>query len=189
MLQGIYHTQSEKRSRLIGPARESRSIRGVSRGAYGVAIIDVSPSVKKKTNGTLRICFDSEDLNEGITKENYPLLTVDAIAVRMKGAKSFSICDIREGFLACGPWRRVIATDSFPDPICPLHVVSNAFRFKLRPWSLAKKDTRAQRGIGRSRDDCGWFPRKRKRRDAGGSRPLSWQKYFLAEIPGSDHQA
>ena len=46
--------------------------------------------VRPKENGVLRICLDPKDLNEDIMIENCPLPTVDAIAVRMKGATSFS---------------------------------------------------------------------------------------------------
>ena len=59
-----------------------------SQGAYGMAIIDASPS-EEKHNAVHLPWFEGHEWTHS---------TVDAIATPMKGAKHFSICNVREGF-------------------------------------------------------------------------------------------
>ena len=51
-----------------------------------------------KKNGTLRICFDPQDLNRAILREHYPLPTIEDVATRLHGAKVFTVLDVRKGF-------------------------------------------------------------------------------------------
>ena len=51
-----------------------------------------------KSNGSLRICLDPQDLNRAIQREHYPLPTIEEIATRLHKAKLFTILDVQSGF-------------------------------------------------------------------------------------------
>ena len=51
-----------------------------------------------KANGKLRLCIDPKDLNTAIRREIYHLPTIEEIATRLKGAKYFTVLDVRSGF-------------------------------------------------------------------------------------------
>ena len=54
--------------------------------------------VVQKKNGALRICLDPKELNKAIQRENYPLPTIEDVAIRLYGAKVFTVLDVRSGF-------------------------------------------------------------------------------------------
>ena len=49
--------------------------------------------VRKKPNGSLRICLDPKDLNKENIWEHHPVLTADMVTNRLKGASLFSYLD------------------------------------------------------------------------------------------------
>ena len=51
-----------------------------------------------KSNGSLRICLDPQDLNRAIQREHYPLPTIEEIATCLHKAKLFTILDVQSGF-------------------------------------------------------------------------------------------
>lgn len=56
--------------------------------------------VKKKTGG-VRICIDPRPLNNALKREHYTLPVLDDILPSLTKASSFSICDLKDGYLHC----------------------------------------------------------------------------------------
>ena len=53
----------------------------------------------RKPNGTLRICIDPSNLNESIQRNHFPMPTLDDVLSKLNGARVFSLCDAKDGFL------------------------------------------------------------------------------------------
>jgi hypothetical protein len=53
----------------------------------------------RKSNGTLRICLDPSNLNKVIQRNHFPMPTLDDVLSELDGAKVFSLCDAKDGFL------------------------------------------------------------------------------------------
>ena len=71
---------------------------GVIRKADGPTEWVSSLVVVQKPNGRVRVCLDPRDLNKAIQREQYPMTTVEEIAVEMREAKVFSALDATSGF-------------------------------------------------------------------------------------------
>ena len=56
---------------------------------WGAPIIFV-----KKKDGSLRVCIDYRDLNHAIVKNRYPMLQIDDLLDKMKGATVFTKNDL-----------------------------------------------------------------------------------------------
>ena len=54
--------------------------------------------VVKKTNGDLRICIDTSDLNKAIKRLHYPLPTFEQIIPKLRNIKILSLIDAKDGF-------------------------------------------------------------------------------------------
>ena len=61
----------------------------------------------KKRNNKLRVCLDPSDLNRAVTREHFPMQTVEDVISRMSNAKVFSVFDANHGF-----WLVKLAKDS-----------------------------------------------------------------------------
>jgi hypothetical protein len=55
-------------------------------------------AVVKKTNGKLRICIDTQPLNEAFMREHYRLPVFDDILPELKNAKMFTKLDVKEAY-------------------------------------------------------------------------------------------
>ena len=55
----------------------------------------------KKQNGSLRICLDPQHLNQAVYRNHFPSQTLEALTPRLLGARVFSVCDAKDGFLQC----------------------------------------------------------------------------------------
>lgn len=53
----------------------------------------------RKPNGTLRVCIDPSNLNKAIKRNHFPMPTLDDVLSELDGAKVFSLCDAKDGFL------------------------------------------------------------------------------------------
>ena len=51
-----------------------------------------------KANGDVRICIDPKDLNKAISREHYPMKTVEEVVANIQNAKVFSKVDATSGF-------------------------------------------------------------------------------------------
>ena len=55
-------------------------------------------TIVEKKNGLLRICLDPRDLNKGLKREHYSCPTVDDIAVKLHGARVFTVLGATSGY-------------------------------------------------------------------------------------------
>ena len=58
-------------------------------------------SIQRKKNGNMRICSDPRNLNESLTRELYPLPTIDDVLPELHKAKIFSVVDLAHGYWHC----------------------------------------------------------------------------------------
>ena len=65
-----------------------------SSSPYGAPIL----FVEKKGGGGLRVCMDYWSLNSNTVTDSWPLLHIDELLARLKGAKVFSKLDLRDGY-------------------------------------------------------------------------------------------
>lgn len=57
-------------------------------------------SVAEKKSG-IRICIDPRPLNEALLREHYKLPVLEDILPELTGAQTFSVCDLKAGYLHC----------------------------------------------------------------------------------------
>lgn len=55
-------------------------------------------AVVHKPSGKLRICIDSQPLNEALKREHYRLPVLDDVLPKLRDAKVFSKLDVREAY-------------------------------------------------------------------------------------------
>jgi hypothetical protein len=67
----------------------------------------------EKKDGTQRICFDYQLLNEVTIKNKYPLLRIEDLFNQMKGASVFSKIDLRSGYHQLKIWESDIPKTTF----------------------------------------------------------------------------
>ena len=65
-----------------------------SSSPYGALIL----FAEKKGGGGLRMCTDYQSLNSNTVSDSWPLLRIDEMLARLKGAQFFSKLDLREGY-------------------------------------------------------------------------------------------
>jgi hypothetical protein len=53
----------------------------------------------RKPNGTIRVCIDPTNLNKVIKRNHFYMPTLDDVLPELDGAKVFSLCDAKDGFL------------------------------------------------------------------------------------------
>lgn len=53
----------------------------------------------RKPNGTIRLCIDPVNLNKAILRNHHPMPVLEDILSDLNGAKIFSLCDAKDGFL------------------------------------------------------------------------------------------
>ena len=85
--------------------------------------------VLPKKDGKLRICLDPIDLNRALRRENYPLPTIEDVATRLRGAKVFSILDVRNGF-----WHVVLDEES--SHLTTFNTPFGRYRWKRMPFGI-----------------------------------------------------
>jgi hypothetical protein len=67
----------------------------------------------EKKDGTQRMCFDYQSLNEVTIKNKYPLLQIEDLFNQMKGASVFSKIDLRSGYHQLKIWESDIPKTTF----------------------------------------------------------------------------
>jgi hypothetical protein len=67
----------------------------------------------EKKDGTQRMCFNYQSLNEVTIKNKYPLLRIEDLFDQMKGASVFSKIDLRSGYHQLKIWESDISKTTF----------------------------------------------------------------------------
>ena len=83
-----------------------------------------------KPNGKLRICIDPRDLNKAITREFYPMKTVEEVAARMPNAKLFSTVDASSEL-----WQ--VKLDHESAKLCTFNTPFGRYMFKRLPFGIS----------------------------------------------------
>lgn len=82
-----------------------------------------------KSNGDVRICIDPKDLNKAISREHYPMKTVEEVVANIPNAKVFSKVDAASGF-----WHLKLDEDS-SKLIC-FNIPYGRYRFLRAPFGI-----------------------------------------------------
>ena len=53
----------------------------------------------RKSNGTVRLCIDPQNLNQALKRNHYQMPDIDDVLPQLAEAKMFSLCDAKDGFL------------------------------------------------------------------------------------------
>ena len=86
--------------------------------------------IVKKKNGTLRLCFDPQDLNKVIKREHYRIPTAQEIFSKLAGNKIFSTLDLKDGY-----WQ--VELDDHSSMLCTFSTPFGRYCFTRIPFSLA----------------------------------------------------
>ena len=97
-----------------------------------------SMAVVVKPNGKLRICIDPRDLNQAITREYYPMTTIEEIVAHTPNAKIFSVLDTSSGF-----WQ--IQLDNESARLCTFNTPFGRYMFKRLPFGISSAQDVFQR--------------------------------------------
>ena len=85
--------------------------------------------VVQKPNCAVKLCIDPRDLNLAIKRPHYPMNTIDEVASRLQGAKTFSILDAASGF-----WQ--LKLDEESSCLCTFNTPIGRYRFKRLPFGV-----------------------------------------------------
>ncbi|CAC5365290.1 unnamed protein product [Mytilus coruscus] len=82
-----------------------------------------------KSNGDVRICIDPKDLNKAISREHYPMKTVEEVVANIPNAKVFSKIDATSGF-----WHLKLDEDS--SKLTCFNTPFGRYRFLRAPFGI-----------------------------------------------------
>ena len=82
-----------------------------------------------KDNGKLRLCLDPKDLNQAILREHHVVSTIEEITPKLRGAKVFSIVDVK-----CGYWN--VELDDKSSYLTTFNTPFGRYRFLRMPFGL-----------------------------------------------------
>ncbi len=103
----------------------------------GVIVKENSPTdwcspllVRHKLNGKLRVCMDPRYLNAFLKQATYPLLDVESVFPKFRGAKYFSKLDLTAGF-----WQ--VLLDEVSSKICTSSTPFGRYRYLCLPFGIS----------------------------------------------------
>lgn len=85
--------------------------------------------VVEKPDGSLRICLDPFHLNKVLNDEFYMIPTVDEITEKIRGAKFYTVLDLKDGFYQ-------IELDEEASDLCTVSTPFGCYRFRRFPFGL-----------------------------------------------------
>ena len=97
----------------------------------------------RKPNGTLRVCIDPSNLNKVIKRNHFPMPTLDDVLSELHGAKVFSLCDAKDGFLQ-------IKLASASSDLTTFWTPFGRFKWLRMPFGLASSPEEFQRRLSES---------------------------------------
>ena len=102
--------------------------------------------VVQKPTGAVRLCIDPRDLNLAIKRPHYPMKTIDEVASRLQGSKTFSILDAASGF-----WR--LKLDEESSRLFTFNAPIGRYRFTRLPFGVKCTPEIFQRTMDRMVED------------------------------------
>jgi hypothetical protein len=86
-------------------------------------------SISEKKSGEVRLCIDPRPLNKVLRREHYKLPLLEDILPELHGARKFSTCDLKNGYLHCelDPASSLLTTFATP---------FGRFRWRRLPYGL-----------------------------------------------------
>lgn len=85
--------------------------------------------VIEKKNGRLRVCLDPRVLNKSIKRCQFPIPTMDEIAIKVKNKKFFSVFDLKDGF-----WQ--VELDENSSHLCSFSTPFGVYEFLRLPFGV-----------------------------------------------------
>ena len=100
-----------------------------------------------KDNGKLRLCLDPKDLNHAILREHHVVSTIEEITPKLRGAKVFSIVDVK-----CGYWN--VELDDESSYLTTFNTPFGRYRFLRMPFGLKMSQDVFQARIDQTFEGC-----------------------------------
>ena len=100
-----------------------------------------------KDNGKLRLCLDPKDLNHAILREHHVVSTIEEITPKLRGAKVFSIVDVK-----CGYWN--VELDDESSYLTTFNTPFGRYRFLRMPFGLKMSQDVCQARIDQMFEGC-----------------------------------
>ena len=94
------------------------------------------------SKGEVRICIDPRDLNKALKRPHYPMVTVEEVANRLSGAKSFTSLDACSGY-----WQ--LPVDEESSKLLTFNTPWGRYRFTRLPFGIAPAPDIYQREMDR----------------------------------------
>ena len=91
-------------------------------------------------NGKIQLCLDPVNLNKGILRNPYPMLTFDDVLSEFEGAKVCSLCDAKDGFLQYRLSEKAADLTTFWTPF-------SCYKWKRMPFGLSTSPEKFQRPL------------------------------------------
>lgn len=100
----------------------------------------------EKTNGSLRLCLDPQDLNKAIQRNYYEIPTLDEISAKLAGNTFFTILDLKDGYYQ-------IQLDEKSSSLCTFSTVFGCYKFNRLPFGVCNAPEHFQKVIENSFGD------------------------------------
>ena len=100
-----------------------------------------------KDNGKLRLCLFPTDLNHAILREHHVVFTIEEITPNLRGAKVFSIVDVK-----CGYWN--VELDDESSYLTTFNTPFGRYRFLHMPFGLKMRQDVFQARIDQTFEGC-----------------------------------
>lgn len=85
--------------------------------------------IVEKPNKSLRICLDPLHLNKSVCLDQFPIPTLDELALKLKGKTMFTVLDLKDGFYQ-------VPLDSDSAKLCTFVTPMGKYCFKRLPFGL-----------------------------------------------------
>ena len=97
----------------------------------------------RKPNGQIRVCLDPQHLNTALKRNHYPMPCLDDVLLNLKGAKYFTLCDAKDGFLQVALTARSSDLTTFWTPF-------GRYRWKRMPFGISTAPEEFQERLSRA---------------------------------------
>lgn len=100
----------------------------------------------EKTNKSLRLCLDPQDLNKAIQRDYYQIPTLDEISAKLAGQSFFTVLDLKDGYYQ-------IQLDEESSKLCTFSTVFGCYKFNRLPFGISNAPEHFQNVIEKAFGD------------------------------------